>query len=279
MLSACGNMGVYSASQPVDIKFAGAINGQPFACGQSYANVGTTKSTVTPSDFRFYVSEVKLVRKDGTTVPVQLTQDGVWQYQNVALIDFENGAGPCRNGTSLTNTVVQGTVPTGEYTGVELTVGVPFTLNHQDSTIAPSPLNSTAMFWNWQGGYKFIKFDTSSTGISPSKPAAANVIGPVTGYSVHLGSTACAAASRTQAPKSCQNPNRVLVRLDQFDVAKSTIVADMGAVLAQANVDVNAPGSAAGCMSAPDDADCPPVMSALGLNNVTATGQRFLSKR
>ena len=75
LLSACANMGALSSTQSVDIKFAGAINGQPFACGQSYTNVGTTKSTITPSDFRLYVSEVKLVRKDGTTVPVQLAQD------------------------------------------------------------------------------------------------------------------------------------------------------------------------------------------------------------
>lgn len=279
LLSACAGLGDFASNQPVAIQFAGAINGQPFACGQSYANVGTTKSTITPSDFRFYVSEVKLVQKDGTKVPVNLLQDGVWQYQNVALIDFENGTGPCRNGTTATNTSVRGVVPKGEYTGVELTVGIPFALNHQDPTVAPSPLNSTAMFWNWQGGYKFIKFDTSSTGISPNKPAAANVVGPVTGYSVHLGSTMCAAASRTQAPQSCQNPNRVVVRFDQFDPANSVLVADIGVVLAQANVDVNAPGSAAGCMSAPDDADCPPIMNALGLSKASSQAQRFLSKK
>jgi uncharacterized repeat protein (TIGR04052 family) len=279
LMAACSSLGSFSSSQPVEIKFAGAINGQPFACGQNYANVGTTRSTITPSDFRFYVSEVNLVRKDGSTVPVQLTQDGVWQHQNVALIDFENGSGPCRNGTAAINTSVRGTVPTGDYVGVALTVGVPFALNHQDPTIAPSPLNSTAMFWNWQGGYKFIKFDTSSTGISPNKPAAANVVGPVTGYSVHLGSTVCASPARTQAPQACQNPNRVAVRFDQFDAKSNVVVADMGAVLAQANVDVNAPGSAAGCMSAPDDADCPPIMNALGLNKTTTLAQWFLSKK
>lgn len=279
LMAACSSLSSFSSSQPVEIKFAGAINGQPFACGQNYANVGTTRSTITPSDFRFYVSEVNLVRKDGSTVPVQLNQDGVWQHQNVALIDFENGSGPCRNGTAATNTSVRGTVPVGDYVGVALTVGVPFALNHQDPTIAPSPMNLTAMFWNWQGGYKFIKFDTSSTGISPNKPAAANVVGPVTGYSVHLGSTVCASPARTQAPQACQNPNRVAVRFDQFDAKSNVVVADMGAVLAQANVDVNAPGSAAGCMSAPDDADCPPIMNALGLNKTTTQAQRFLSKK
>lgn len=266
-----------SSKQNIALKFAAEINGQPFECGKSYANVGTTRSMITPSDFRMYVSEIKLVRKDGTTVTLELQQDGVWQHQNVVLLDFENGTGTCRNGTAPTNTTVRGSVPAGEYTGLELTVGVPFELNHQDPTIAPSPMNSTAMFWNWQGGYKFIKFDTASTGISPQKPAAANVVGPVTGYSVHLGSTACAAPSRTQAPKSCQNPNRITVRFDRFNHQSNVIVADMGSVLAQANVDVNAPGSAAGCMSAPDDADCPPIMKALGL--VPQSNQKFLNQR
>jgi uncharacterized repeat protein (TIGR04052 family) len=282
LLSACAGLGDFASNQPVTIQFAGAINGQPFACGQSYANVGTTKSTITPSDFRFYVSEVKLVQKDGTKVPVNLLQDGVWQYQNVALIDFENGTGPCRNGTTAINTSVRGVVPKGEYTGVELTVGIPFALNHQDPTVAPSPLNSTAMFWNWQGGYKFIKFDTASSGVSEQKPAAPNAMGPVTRYSVHLGSTMCAGTSKTQPPQACQSPNRLTVRFDSFDVAKGVVVADMGSVLSQANVDVNAKDTSPGCMSFPKDSDCPPVMGALGLayDGSPATGpQRFLSVR
>jgi hypothetical protein len=43
------------------------------------------------------------------------------------------------------------------------------------------------------------------------------------------------------------------------------VVIDMGAALAQANVDVNAQGTSPGCMSFPKDADCPPIMGALGL--------------
>ena len=281
-LAACSTPGQQASKQPVDIQFAAEINGQPFACGQSYSNVGTTKSTITPSDYRLYVSEVNLVRKDGSTVPVQLTQDGVWQYQNVALLDFENGTGPCRNGTAPTNTTVRGNAPAGDYVGVELTVGVPFALNHQDPTVAPAPLNSTAMFWNWQGGYKFIKFDTTSSGLSEQKPAAANATGPVTRYSVHLGSTVCASASKTQAPQACQNSNRVTARFDRFDLSKGQIVFDVGTVLGQANVDVNAKGTSPGCMSFPKDADCPPVMGALGLayDGTPAPGvQRLIKSR
>ena len=281
-LAACSTAPSTPKTAQVSLNFAAQINGQPFACGQRYDGVGTTGSSITPSDFRMYVSEVKLLRQDGSAVPVQLAQDGIWQHQNVALIDFENGTGPCRNGTTATNTAVRGQVPAGDYVGVELTVGVPFAQNHQDPTVAPAPLNSTAMFWNWQGGYKFIKFDTTSSGISTDKPAAPNAMGPVTRYSVHLGSTACAGDSKTQAPSACQNPNRMTVRLNQFDLAKNTVVVDMGAVLAQANVDVNAKGTSPGCMSFLKDADCPHVMSALGLayDGVAAAGaQRLVSQR
>lgn len=281
-LTACSTVPYTPKTAQVSLNFAAQINGQPFVCGQRYDGVGVTRSSITPSDFRMYVSEVKLLRQDGSAVPVQLTQDGVWQHQNVALLDFENGSGPCRNGTAATNTSVRGQVPAGHYVGVELTVGVPFAQNHQDPTVAPAPLNSIAMFWNWQGGYKFIKFDTTSSGISEQQPAAANAMGPVTRYSVHLGSTACAGESRTQAPSACQNPNRMTVRLSQFDPAKNTVVVDMGAVLAQANVDVNAKGTSPGCMSFPKDGDCPPVMNALGLayDGVPPNGaQRLLSQR
>jgi hypothetical protein len=72
------------------------------------------------------------------------------------------------------------------------------------------------------------------------------------------------------------------VRLNQFDLAKNAVVVDMGAVLAQANVDVNAKGTSPGCMSFPKDGDCPSVMNALGLayDGVPASGaQRLLSQR
>ena len=267
-----------AATQQVNLQFAAEVNGQPFECGKSYAGVGTTKTTVTPSDFRMYVSEVHLLNAQGQAVPLQLQQDGVWQLENLALIDFENGAATCRNGTTGVNTAVRGSVPAGQYTGVRFTLGVPFGRNHGDPTVAPSPLNNTAMFWNWQGGYKFLKFDTTSSGITPEKPAAASAMGPVTRYSVHLGSTLCAGASKTAAPSACQNGNRVTVEFKNFDPTRQTVVADIGRVLARANVDVNAPQTSPGCMSFLKDADCPPVMGALGLvyDGLPATGAQQL---
>ncbi len=251
--------------QPVTLNFAAQVAGQPFACGRSYAGIGTTGSTITPSDFRLYVSDVHLIGDAGRAVPVRLTQDGIWQFEDIALLDFEDGSGPCRNGTGATNLQVRGDVPVGRYTGVRFTLGVPFARNHGDPTIAPSPLNLTAMFWNWQGGYKFVRFDAASSGRPAAQTGQASHGGGASGFSVHLGSTVCASESRTQPASACKHPNRLTVQFDRFDATTQTIVADIGDVLAEANVDVNAPKTSPGCMSFPNDADCPPVMSALGL--------------
>lgn len=283
-LSACaGTPSQQSGTQPVEIRFAAQINGQAFECGKSYSGVGVTKSTITPSDFRLYVSQVELLTADGKAVPVALIQDKTWQLENIALLDFENGQGPCRNGTPATNMSVRGSVPVGHYSGVKFTVGVPFARNHGDPTVSPAPLSSTAMFWNWQGGYKFIKFDMATSGQpAVTAPPAAHGGGNASGFSVHLGSTVCASASRTQPPSGCQNSNRMEIRLSDFNPANNVVVIDMGRVLANSNVDINTAGTSPGCMSFPKDADCPAVMGALGLayDGAPATGpQRLISKQ
>jgi uncharacterized repeat protein (TIGR04052 family) len=266
IVGACATPPSPSATVPVQIRFAAEVNGAPFRCGQSYDNVGTTRSRITPSDLRLYVSDVALITRDGKAVPVALDQDGAWQYRDVALLDFEDGTGPCSVGTKAIHTAVTGKAPQGEYTGVRFAMAVPFALNHGDPTVAASPLNVTAMFWNWQGGYKFLKFDTGSTG----RPATVSAPDPkgghsASGFSVHVGSTLCASPGPTQAPSACQNPNRLTVTFDRFDPARQTVVVDIGRVLAGANLDVNAPNTAPGCMSFLKDADCPPVMRDLGL--------------
>jgi hypothetical protein len=155
------------ADQEVTIRFAAQVNGAPFACGQSYPGLGSTKVTATPTDFRFYVHDVHLLRADGTAVPVRLAETP-WQRDGVALLDFENGQGPCaQGGNAPTNEALRGTVAPGSYTGIRFTLGVPERHNHQDATVAPSPFNLTAMFWNWQNGYKFLKVDLQVAGQMP----------------------------------------------------------------------------------------------------------------
>jgi uncharacterized repeat protein (TIGR04052 family) len=284
LLVACSTVpSQQAATQPIELRFLAEVNGQVFECGQSYKNIGTTRSTMTPTDFRMFVSQVQLMTAEGKAVPVQLVQDNTWQLEGIALLDFENGQGPCRNGTPPMNTVVRGTAPAGQYTGVKFTVGVPFERNHGDPTVAPAPLSSTAMFWTWQGGYKFLKFDTATSGrpIQSAKPTADGG-GNASGFSVHLGSTMCASPSRTQAPTACQNPNRIEVSFADFDVKKNQVVVDMGRVLAGTNVDVNAPKTSPGCMSFAKDPDCPAIMNAMGLpydGKAPSGPQQFIIKR
>ena len=255
-----------SAPLAVNLQFAALINGQPFECGKSYPEVGSTKATLTPTDLRLFVSEVALVNSLGEAVPVKLAQDGVWQLDDIALLDFENSAGPCRNGTAAVNTTVRGTVPAGQYRGLRFTVGVPFARNHGDPTLATSPLNNTAMFWSWQGGYRFIKFDASSKpGANAGAATDAGNFTAASGFAVHLGSTQCASASATEPPGACKNPNRMLLKFENYDPAKTIVAIDMGAALAATNVTVNARRSSPGCMSFEKDADCNAVMDAMGL--------------
>lgn len=247
------------ADQPVAISFAAEMAGQPFTCAQPYSGIGSTASTVEVADYRLFVTNARLIAADGGETAIALDQDGVWQIENTALLDFEDATGSCVNGTPETNTVLRGSVPAGDYVGLAFDIGVPFALNHGDPTLASSPLNLTAMFWNWQGGYKFIKLELSSTGLPVTHEANR-------GWALHLGSTGCASDARTSAPASaCANPNHVAVRFEQFDPSRNIVVIDPAPVLAEANVDYNTPETSPGCMSFVNDDDCIPVMTRLGL--------------
>ena len=273
-------------SQRVTIQFAGTVGDDSFACGETY-RLGAADSPVTPLDFRLYVSEVALIDAAGEAVPLVLEQDGQWQHQNVALLDFEDKTGGCVNGTTDTRSQVVGAVPAGEYSGLRFTVGVPFALNHIDSTLAPSPLNLTSMWWNWNFGYKFVRLDFDAV----ADVASANLTGPQdtsakrevdtasgeTGdgtdngetarsqaFSIHIGSVGCQMDS-AQAPVRCAQPNQAEVVLTGFDPTQDVVVADLAALLADTNLSENQPDTAVGCMSSPEDSDCSGIMQNLGL--------------
>jgi uncharacterized repeat protein (TIGR04052 family) len=244
--------------------------------------MGSTAAKITPTDFRFFISEVEFLDNTGKATTLQLEQDKTWQQDNVALLDFENGSGPCRNGNTATNRRVAGQLPAGNYSAVRFTLGVPFAKNHADATLSAAPLNTTAMFWNWQGGYKFLKFDaqTNANANAMQKPmpmpmpmhnasATSSMAKPSavmnSGFALHIGSTMCAAASKTSPPSQCMNSNRVQVELKDFDWKKNKVVLDVAKVLKATNLEVNTTGTSPGCMSFPKDPDCVSVMNLLGL--------------
>ncbi|MEO8663798.1 MAG: MbnP family copper-binding protein [Bryobacteraceae bacterium] len=241
------------AEQPVTITFRAMVGKEELACGRRYSGIGITKSTITPRDFRFYLFGVRLLDENAKEVPLDLTQDGKWQLDDVALLDFEDATGPCGNGNPETNREVIGTVPSGHvYHGLRFTIGVPFEKNHTDLTAMPSPLNLTAMAWVWNSGRKFARFDFSSTG-APR------------GFAIHLGSTGCTPDdSQTTMPTRCNALNRPTIELADFDPGKDVVVADLAALLKDSNVDE--PGKiVSGCMSDPSTPACAPVFGNLGL--------------
>jgi len=251
--------------QPITITFAAVVGEQPFACGQRYADIGTAKSSITPSEFRMFISDVRLLTADGRAVPLALEQDGMWQSDGLAMLDFEDGTGPCSNGTRERRTTIVGDAPTGTYTGITFSIGVPFERNHRDLATQPAPLSVTRMFWAWNSGHKFVRLDArTETGKN---------------WVLHLGSTGCMPnESATAPPAQCANGNRVTVRFDRFDAARDVVLADVAALYADSNLEENQPRTAAGCMSGPTDGDCQAIFAKLGLpfNGTPAGPQRFL---
>ncbi len=255
-----------SKTENVTINFKAKVGALDFSCGSNFSNLGTGNSTATLLDFRFYAHDFVLVKADGTEAKVTLTEDNKWQKANVALLDFENRAGGCANGTSETNMSVKGTVASGNYTGIKFKLGVPFDMNHQDHTTAASPLNLTSLFWVWNAGYKFVRIDLQ---VGPA--------GSTEEWRIHLGSTGCNGAAPTDVPTNCANENRSKIILSNFNASSDTIVADLSRLVASSNISTSIDPADPGCMSKPIDPDCAGVFNNLGLafGGKDSTGQKF----
>lgn len=255
---------------PIDvtIAFAALVDGSDFACGQSYAGIGTASTEITPIDFRFYVHDVYLTTSGGDMVAVELEDDGVWQRDGLALLDFENGSGPCVNGTAGMNTSLRGTVEAGDYTGLRFVLGVPADMNHIDHTTAAAPQDITGLFWNWNAGYKFARIDHTSA----DQP---------NGWNVHLGSTGCSPSGDPTVPAtSCANAHRPEIVLTSFDWETDEVGADLALLLDGSDVSQQG-GGASGCQAFPADPDCAAVMNRFGLDyeGSTSSGQAWISVR
>ncbi len=286
LLTACGGssdsstpLPVVATTQAVSIQFAAQANGKDAQCGavNEIANLGSTNKTAEIQDLRFYVSALELVNDKGQAVAVTLDKNTNQDF-GVALLDFENATGACAGGDAKTNTVITGKIPTGTYTGIKFTLGVPDTvvdtsgntiiLNHSNTTAITAPLDVAAMAWSWQGGRKFAKIEFKPTsGVTNQKGTPETTDdATVTSWVVHMGATGCTGTDA--AGYSCTNPNLAKVSFDSFDVSKQKVVLDVPALLTQSDISVNQ-NSAIGCMSGTTDKECPAVFDTLGLDLLT----------
>lgn len=256
-----------ATDQAVTLDFAAVVGAEAVACSdgantKTYANIGTANSTIFFKDFRFYVSNVRLIDDADNEVPLVMDNDGAFQLQtdadgHVALLDFEDGTGECSTiGNAATNTAITGTVPVGNYTGLVFELGVPFALNHLDVATAESPLNISALYWAWAIGHKFARIDYSV------QDGAA--------WNFHLGSQGCMTDGMTSPPSAeCSKPNRPIIKIDNFAFGTDVITLDAAEIVADSDLTSNA-GMTPGCMSfAPDEPDCTALFPKLGISYAT----------
>ncbi len=227
---------------PVTISFKAKVGTEDFRCGKTYANQGATAEAVQPSDLRFFVDKLSLLNDKGVEVPVTFEARTPWQTTDVALLDFEDGTGECKNGNADTNTKITGSVPVGTYRGIVFSNGVPESLNHGDPTTAPAPLQAGGMTWGWLYGYKFF----TAQMVSMSVPDGGADAGPRGIGLLHVGSVGCDNAvdggdpDFNQPPKvACTQSNRNRVHLAEFLPGTSTVVVDVGAVFAGTDMKVS----------------------------------------
>lgn len=235
--------------QAVNLNFEALANGQPLVTG---SNITADSRTVQFRDFRFFISEVKLVKEDGSTVDVALSSDNVWQSNGVALVDLETTQ------SSEINTKVTGTAPTGTYSGVQFSVGVPETLNHMDSTTQKAPLNISSMYWSWTGGYKHSKIEfTYDSGTNWT--------------SLHIGSTTCNGAPNYG---NCSKKFRASIQLNgQINAGNQKVSFDVDKLL-----NGHTFGAMGMCMPG-TAAPCDTLVQAFGLNITSGAVDSSITQR
>lgn len=212
--------------------------------GQTIDCVATARDGTQLTDLRFFVADV------ATLTPATSAST------HVQLIDFENAAAACINGSAATSTRLRLSVPSADFQGLAFTLGVPFDSNHQDPLRATAPLNLPAMHWHWRSGYKFLR---------------AGIVKNDTRWHVHLGSTGCEGAI-TQVT-GCQRPNRARIELPNWRPGDA-IVMDLDQLLHGVKIDRQ---TAAHCQAQVDNPACRAIAENLGLNpetGVTENAQR-----
>ncbi len=237
------------------ITFAAQVRGEPLRCDTLYPDVGSPGTTLELLDFKVYVRDIWFVREGGAKYLLHLAQDGLWQRENVALLDFEDGTGTCNTGSPEMRTEVVGRVPDyDDYTGVEFTVGVPSELNHMNMEWEDPPLDVPSMWWSWKNGYKFLRLDVRTGGNAS--------------YVFHVGADGC--EGTPDVGIHCSAGNQGQIHLDGFEPGQSRIVFDLAALFAHTDFAVAAEDPTdlvAGCLSSASDPECAGLFSKVGIGS------------
>ncbi len=131
-----------ATAAPVELKINLRVGDQPLQFGRTYQTPQGQRYQI--DLLKFYISDVALVRSDGTEVRV----DGL------VLAEFK------REAPTQGVTVMKMDVPAGQYRGIRFNVGVPRELNHLDASTQQLPLGvNSGMYWAWNPGYIFYRLE------------------------------------------------------------------------------------------------------------------------
>lgn len=260
---------IVSDEQVVEIPFRATVGDDDFDCNKTYT-LGDDNTSVQPKDFRYFVSDIKFVKSDGSKETLKLEQDGQWQTNNVALLDYASTDANCAKSSSpdaSTRKIVRGIIKKGDYTGIEFALGLDDKTNHLDAATAQPPLNNPGMWWSWKGGYKEIRLELTvlSDGTAKDKD-----------YLFHHGATSCTGS--TPETFACTHENNTTISLAgnplqsgvKFDLAKLFDGEKLQEELTQnlsstKQMGVVASPSSWGCMAFPGDGDCEYLFANFGL--------------
>jgi hypothetical protein len=149
--------------------------GKPFVFGQS--NALSDGGSLVPLNFRFYISEVQLLRAGG---------------EEPIAVDIMTAAGtPPPYGVHFFNaeeadsSTLRFLAPAGEYTGLSFALGLKLACNRQQPSTLSDPLTDVSqMTWPHTGGFLFLRFEGRVTaGGGAGISSATSEIPPA----VHMG--------------------------------------------------------------------------------------------
>lgn len=237
-LSPGGNIAPLAGELTMTIPFAAGMPTGDLQCGVSYPGVGSSKSEVEFSEFSLYLHDVQLRNQDGQWVPLRMRDDGVWQREGVALLDFlGHGSAACvGGGTPEKNQSIVGFLPEGNYQAIRFTVGVPASHNHIQADMAVAPFNRQRMWWSWTSGFRYLKADVTAR----SRRGDGSLI-EKPHYFSHLGASNCSQDPTTKAYR-CLDPRLATIEL-AIDPARQGVMISPMALFAGDNMAIGR-----GCM-------------------------------
>jgi hypothetical protein len=190
----------------ITLEFDNRVGSQNLEMGsKTYKNAMNEDFTVTT--FNYFVSNIKLKKADGS----ELKMDD--QYFLVREADPK----------SLTVSLKD--VPAADYTSLSFMIGVDSLKSVADVSLRKGVLDiasygDDAMYWSWNSGYIFMKFE----GTSPAAPARANGARLL---QVHVGGYGGFSAKTTNNLRTVTLPLVNMVKVRRDVSPKITVVADV----------------------------------------------------